>query len=371
VNGLARAGGGQPEYVHPGEIVSEKALRQLYRASDTENLEINTIIWDIPTKIVTPKEFPTIFAGQRVIIYGLLERNFGDKFPKILFENGKQISILESDVQRVQGDTVHKLMARSRIRDLEEGEGESTKEEITQLGVTYNLMSSQTSFLAVDNEIIQDYGNIIRQHVPQQISYGEMLNSQFDSLASMFIARPSSNAMASFRQLNNLAMEAEDEEGNVDERDDFIATPQYELVHEAEGEDFDAKKKERKNNKFSYSLIKTLDINLGIEFPHGKFMKIIPSHSSLPALRQVIVSTTEDNQASLLIKVFKCQYEGEDIDNCDHIGQLILDNLPPAPKNTLEIKVSIFVYADERSHTAKVTLILGEYNVEVTDYFFL
>ncbi len=69
---------------------------------------------------------------------------------------GKRIDIkIPLDSKRVlRGSLIHKLSARSRIRELEEqssnnNKGGNVEQEVTRLALNNNLMSTYTSFVAV------------------------------------------------------------------------------------------------------------------------------------------------------------------------------------------------------------------------------
>ncbi|KAL2124748.1 hypothetical protein VTJ04DRAFT_1113 [Mycothermus thermophilus] len=96
---------------------------------------------------------------------------------------------------------------------------------------------------------------------------------------------------------------------------------------------------------FGYSVL--MDVNpltLGIETEGGVMAPIIRRNSPIPTLKSQIFSTTADNQASVLIKV----YEGERgvAKHNNLLGQFELTGIEPAPRGVPQIEVSFALDAD-------------------------
>lgn len=180
VNGVASAGKGIAEYCIPGESVQEKVERQLRRIIEDQILEISSIQWgDSKVHIQTPFYLPHLYEDSRVLVYSFL-----DKFPtqdvKVEFSDGTSWSVSPNKILSYnEGDVFHKLCARSRIRDLENGfiqksaslqfrniPNTSIKDEIVALATKYNLMSKETAFVAVDETQNSNPQNMILREVP-------------------------------------------------------------------------------------------------------------------------------------------------------------------------------------------------------------
>ncbi|PQE29875.1 glucose-regulated 78 of hsp70 family protein [Rutstroemia sp. NJR-2017a WRK4] len=86
-------------------------------------------------------------------------------------------------------------------------------------------------------------------------------------------------------------------------------------------------------------------LHLGIKTSTGGFAKVIPQNYVFPIRRSIIVSTTEDNQESVTIRVLEGARETA-LGNRE-LGTLELAGLPHKPKGVLEIEVCFEVDANE------------------------
>ncbi|KAG2495521.1 hypothetical protein HYH03_006464 [Edaphochlamys debaryana] len=85
-------------------------------------------------------------------------------------------------------------------------------------------------------------------------------------------------------------------------------------------------------------------LTIGIETAGGLFAKIIPRNTLLPTRKARVFSTEEDNQETVIIKV----YEGErSLARDNHwLGQIELRGIPPAPRGVPQIEVMFDVHYD-------------------------
>jgi len=167
VNGIARAGKGVAEYVFPGEAVQRKVFRQLERAIASQMIDISSIDFGAESSIITPFHAKSsLLPHSRFLIYAYL-----NQFPQsdiiLQLVNGEKITIEKSRFIHHKENTIHVIAARSYIRDLEEGQLNdkydndlfSVQNEIISVAEYYNLMSKETSFIAV--QVIENSdGNI-------------------------------------------------------------------------------------------------------------------------------------------------------------------------------------------------------------------
>src|SRR5262245_16709526 len=72
VRGIARAGEGEAEFIHPGERIEEKVVRQLKRALSPALTDV-VVDWNGLSVKPAPHRLPPVFAGGRVLAYGFLD----------------------------------------------------------------------------------------------------------------------------------------------------------------------------------------------------------------------------------------------------------------------------------------------------------
>jgi hypothetical protein len=112
-------------------------LRQLQRALNSNSQKIVSIEWPIVSKnaestttsrprvlFTTPYELPILYENSRLIAYSIVEDDVLSGDVKITTVGDLTYFIPHSEFKHLNGDTIHKLAARSRIRDLEEGRSE-------------------------------------------------------------------------------------------------------------------------------------------------------------------------------------------------------------------------------------------------------
>ncbi|MEM7011459.1 MAG: VIT domain-containing protein [Verrucomicrobiota bacterium] len=175
VEGLARAGRGEPFIVtSPGPAAAEAArLREYISAPAFTDIEID--FGDCEVYDVEPTTVPDVLADRPITIFGKFH---GDP-------NGEvKISGLSGDERVSQTVSLNEtngenpalpfLWARDRIATLTDytrlvrggGADSELKQEIVNLGLTYNLLSEYTSFVAVDT-VVRETPGLQAQKVKQ------------------------------------------------------------------------------------------------------------------------------------------------------------------------------------------------------------
>lgn len=177
VNGLARIGNGAAEYVTTEEVVVDQVSRQLSRATSLRSARVQISFFDANGEILkdvvqSPSTLPPLYSNTLTPIYFnppteavrmTVEADNGRKLEYEL-QRPEEIDCLPPTTQYVRGDLIHKMAAKSLIRDLElsansdeRGYGndhwdqiKAINHKIYLLASTYGLMSSQTSFVAID-----------------------------------------------------------------------------------------------------------------------------------------------------------------------------------------------------------------------------
>jgi hypothetical protein len=173
VNGIARAGGGTAEFVDSKELslISEVAKNQVTIATQAGFLSRFNILWGNSIDgVEAPFGKDTVFADRRSLFYYLTDdivdfvnftasvggqADYEFHVPRSLFIDAASLTLGGSAIVGPMG-------AREAIRDLEEDRSElhssempdeaAIKNEIIDLGVKYQITSSETSFIAIDNQ---------------------------------------------------------------------------------------------------------------------------------------------------------------------------------------------------------------------------
>lgn len=183
IEGVAKAGMGEPFVVESeaeAAAVTDK-FRQYIQSPVLTNIKVETKGFE--TYDVYPAKYPDLLAERPIIIFG---KWLGEPTGTIEIsgKTGKGDYHTEIDVAGVVPDegnqALRYLWARSRIAELSDfGENESSPEsieEVTSLGLKYNLLTKYTSFIAVREVVSNPDGsaNDVNQPLPLPIGVSEM-----------------------------------------------------------------------------------------------------------------------------------------------------------------------------------------------------
>ncbi len=188
VRGMARAGGGAAEFVYPGERIEAKVLRQLKRILSPALTDVR-VEWGCVKAKQAPCKVPPVFSGGRVLVYGFLENDQAGEVRLSAQGPGGTMAfgVEVNPATAHSGSLVAALAARARIRDLEEGTSElhsqrgsrqsgrreqRIRDEIVRLGVTYGLVSRETSFVAIEQRKTPVAGQAVLRRVPVALTTG-------------------------------------------------------------------------------------------------------------------------------------------------------------------------------------------------------
>jgi len=97
-------------------------------------------------------------------------------------------------------------------------------------------------------------------------------------------------------------------------------------------------------------LLDVTPLSLGVETLGGVFDIVIPRNTTIPTRKTKIYTTAEDNQTSVLVKV----YQGERPIAAENrlLGQFELTGIPPAPRGIPQIEVTFDIDADGILHVS-------------------
>lgn len=176
VRGIARAGGGQAEFIHPAERIEPVVMRQFARAVWSEGQQLR-LDWSglLPydwgaesLDLLVPRRPGALIPGERLTMVARVPLAHARRRGKVVLtvQQGKeQIHHfpLMVDLDEVATDSpVPQLMGRMAIRELEAQHESGSRSErdtqtaILELALRYGLLSSQTSFVAIEERAVSD-----------------------------------------------------------------------------------------------------------------------------------------------------------------------------------------------------------------------
>ena len=178
VRGLARAGRGTAEFVDGDNLdsIEDAVERQMFVASLPALTDV-VIQWgNLEQSVLSQAPFitPNLLVGKRFLIFLVVEdiqkipefakitSSISNTDKSIVYKvNSTSYLKLATKSNELNSNLIHKMACRSLIRDLEEGGSalhfqngttiDDVNNEIVRLGLKYQIVSSQTSFVAVDN----------------------------------------------------------------------------------------------------------------------------------------------------------------------------------------------------------------------------
>jgi Ca-activated chloride channel homolog len=181
---MAEQGRGEVEYVTLQDNGSAAARRFHERVRNPLLTDISVDWRGLPVSEVYPKRIPDLFSAKPVILTGRYssagqgEIVLRGKMSGRDFERRIPVSFSSSAPEH---DVLAKLWARTRIDDLmssdfagiQQGSPKpEVKQEITQLGIDYRLMTQFTSFVAVEEQFVTEGGKPRRVEVPVEMPEG-------------------------------------------------------------------------------------------------------------------------------------------------------------------------------------------------------
>lgn len=165
IEGVARAGMGEPFVVTQPEEGAEVAskFREYIQTPVLSEVRVRWTGFDVYD--VEPAKFPDLFARRPVILFGKWRGPVTGAF-ELEGETGRGHYQTSLQVSNVQPDNANRalryLWARSRIAELSDyGSRDLDSDrigQITSLGLTYNLLTQYTSFIAVRELVTNTQG---------------------------------------------------------------------------------------------------------------------------------------------------------------------------------------------------------------------
>jgi Ca-activated chloride channel homolog len=181
---MAEAGRGAVEYVNLADKADEAADRFYERVRSPLLTDLYVDWGGLPVTDVYPQRLPDLFSGQPLIISGRYTRAASGtvrlKGTRAGGQFSRDIPVTFSS-STPPFDALAGYWARRRIDDLmsqgwiglQRGNMDpKLKEQITQLGLDYRLMTQFTSFVAVEDKVVTKNGQPERVEVPVEMPEG-------------------------------------------------------------------------------------------------------------------------------------------------------------------------------------------------------
>jgi len=165
IEGLARVGQGEPFVITSADQAFQIAQRFREYIETPVLTGIDLKFDGFDTYDVEPKTLPDLFAEKPLIVYGKWRGNAEGKI-HISGYQGEGTYSESIDIKTAKNTdsnaALRYLWARQRIAELADFEkirpNSDRKAEITKLGLNYKLLTAYTSFIAIDEEIINPEG---------------------------------------------------------------------------------------------------------------------------------------------------------------------------------------------------------------------
>lgn len=122
---------------------------------------------------VTPSSIPDVFASRPILVFGKYR---GDAKGTLTVTGQTGNGVFQKEFRVAEGmlskdnEALKYLWARKKIERLDDYKrrfGDNTRQEVIALGLKYNLVTQYTSFVAVDNEVVNKNGK--RKEVKQPL----------------------------------------------------------------------------------------------------------------------------------------------------------------------------------------------------------
>lgn len=213
LDGMAQYGRGEVEYVGLNDDGSA-AARRFYERVRSPLLTDISIDWNgLPVTAVYPQRIPDLFAAKPLVICGRYQgalhgiAHLRGKVAGRPFERDIQVNLPDKEPRH---DVLATLWARRKVADLvsqdflgiQRGAVQNDlREQITQLGLDYRLMTQYTSFVAVEETTITEGGQPRRIEVPVEMPQGMSYEGVFGSQEVASKMAFSNNGPISARQM--------------------------------------------------------------------------------------------------------------------------------------------------------------------------
>jgi Ca-activated chloride channel family protein len=231
IEGMAHVGKGMP-FVATGKSEAVDMAKKFRKyISNPVLTNINIKFKDFEVYDVEPLEIPDVFSERPVLVYG---KYTGGVFGSIEltgktgnkdFKWGLEIKKYTRDRSNA---ALKYLWARERIRILDDytnlASNDAHVNEITALGLKYNLLTAYTSFIAIDSEVRNQDGNVTTVKQPLPLPKG-VSNYAVGAPASMggVYGRGSNSKKLGIARPEYMALEIVESEVDYDDKPTYVS----------------------------------------------------------------------------------------------------------------------------------------------------
>lgn len=176
---MAEEGKGEVEYVSLKDDGTAAAKRFHERVRSPLLTDISLDFGDLQVADIYPKQINDLFSAKPVVVHGRYTKA-GSGTIKLKGKSFGREVVREITVNFPENEPRHDVLAtlwaRTRIDDLTKQDYQNTKseirEQITNLGIEYRLLTQFTSFVAVEERIVTDGGQLRKIEVPVELPDG-------------------------------------------------------------------------------------------------------------------------------------------------------------------------------------------------------
>lgn len=180
IDGMAREGRGVAQYVTLNEDGKAAAQKFYDRVAQPLLLDVSVDWGGLPVEDVLPRHIPDVFSSAPIILKGRYKRGMkGEIIVRGLlrgqpWEEAIPITLPEEPTE--SAEALPSLWAREKINDIEyegaRGNATETTSKVTSLALEYRLMSPYTSFVAVEQRVVNIGGKQRTINVPVEMPEG-------------------------------------------------------------------------------------------------------------------------------------------------------------------------------------------------------
>ena len=179
LEGMARVGMGEPFVISKPEETRENAekFRKMIESPVLTKVKVGFSKFDVYD--VEPISIPDVFAERPVMVFGKWRgRPTGEMTLNGVTSNGPYVNKIDIRKERPMksNSALQYLWARHRITLLSDynflHKNDARIKEVTQLGLTYNLLTAYTSFVAIDTEVRLVNGEAVTVKQPLPLPEG-------------------------------------------------------------------------------------------------------------------------------------------------------------------------------------------------------